>query len=123
MPPPRPDASQKAILQQLLGNDAELQSYARQLVVLGMREMVNVMQRGDPKDRVAIARSLAGVITRPLMEDAGDDVAGELAVEMRQMMAEVRGDWITERVVEAEGAEGAEVATDAPRGRAKGQRA
>lgn len=112
---PRPDASQKAVLQQLLASDVELQTVARKLVLLGLKEMINVMQRGTPADKVAIAKSLAGVITRPLMEDSGDDVAGELAAEMRQMMQEVRGVWAPDQV------EDEEVTIDAPPPRTKGR--
>ena len=111
------DNTSKQILGQLLSQDAELQKLARDLVILGLREMVNVMKRGNPADKVAIAKSLAGVLTRPLMEDAGDDTASELATEMRQMMAEVRGTWAPEQAEDEQA-----VAPVEPAARTKGKR-
>lgn len=88
----KPTEAHKAIIAQLLADDAELRTLARQFVVMGMRETINQLQRGDQATRAAIAKSLAGTLTKAITEtgeDGGDDT---LRAEMHAMMAEMRAD-------------------------------
>lgn len=87
---PRPTEAHKAIIGQLLREDAELRDMARRFVVLGMREMVDQLHRGDAATRAAIAKSLAGTLTKAITETGGDDGDDTLRAEMHQMMDEMR---------------------------------
>lgn len=84
--------NQKAIISQLLSTDVELQKLARQFVLLGMKETVDQLQRGDPVTRAAIARSLSSIITKAITETAEGDGDDTLRAEMHAMMDEMRGE-------------------------------
>ena len=86
-----PDA-QVALIGQLLADDVEMRSLAREFTVLGMKEIINQMKRGDPATRAAIAKSLSGVVTKAITEAGDDDGQSELRREMHDMMAEMRGE-------------------------------
>ena len=90
---PTPDrASQAAIITSLISTDPEMQQLARQYVLMGRREMLNQLQRGDAQTRAAIAKSMSGAVTNLFTQNAGDDGLEELRMEMHQMMGEVRGE-------------------------------
>lgn len=92
--------AQKAIIGQLLETDVELRSMARQWVKLGMEELLNQMRRGDPATRAAIAKSLAGPLTKAITEAGDDDGNSELRAEMHQMVAEMRGEIMDEEMAD-----------------------
>src|SRR5688572_14463977 len=91
-PTPLDRGSQAAIVTSIIAADPEMQTLARQYVMLGLREMVNQLTRGDAQTRAAIARSMSGAVTNLFTQQAGDDGLAELRTEMHQMMSEVRGD-------------------------------
>ena len=99
MPAPnaRPDATHKAIISQLLADDTELREMARQFVILGMKETLNQLARGDQATRATIARSLAGTLTKAITEVSEDDGNATLRAEMQEMMREMRGEWMDEQ--------------------------
>ena len=99
---PKPTEAHKAIIAQLLSEDAELRDLARQFVVLGMRETVNQLMRGDQATRAMIAKSLASTITKAITETGEDDGDQTLRAEFHEMMAEMRGE-IMDRVDEVDG--------------------
>jgi hypothetical protein len=108
----RPTEAHKAIIAQLLRDDAELQGIAREYVKLGMRELLRQLQAGDAATRAAIAKSLSRVVTAAITEGAEDDGDQTLRAEMHEMMAEMRGDLM-------EKADVTEVRVIVPKGRAK----
>ena len=81
----------KALMAQLLSEDAELQKMARQFLVMGMYEVLDQLKRGDPATRASIAKSLASTLTKAITE-SGEDGDDTLRAEMHQMMDEMRGD-------------------------------
>lgn len=91
-PSSKPTEAHKAIIAQLLHDDAELRELARQFVVMGMRETVNQLRRGDAVTRATIARSLAGTLTKAITETGEDDGDQTLRAEMHEMMDEMRRD-------------------------------
>ena len=93
-------ASHKAIIAQLLSDDAELRDLARQFIVLGMQEVINQLTRGDQATRATIARSLASTLTKAITEVGEEDGNATLRAEMQEMMAEMRGEWMDEPDVE-----------------------
>ena len=99
MPAPnaRPDATHKAIISQLLADDTELREMARQFVILGMKETLNQLARGDQATRATIARSLAGTLTKAITEVSEEDGNATLRAEMQEMMREMRGEWMDEQ--------------------------
>lgn len=90
-PSSKPTEAHKAIIAQLLHEDAELRELARQFVVLGMQETVNQLRRGDAATRAMIAKSLAGTLTKAITETGEDDGDQTLRAEMHEMMEEMRG--------------------------------
>lgn len=95
--PPLPDAH-KAVLAQLLAEDAELQGVARDYLVLGLRESIDLLRRGPVEIRASIARSLIPVLTRALTDvEPGEDEQGDLRAEMHEMIAGVRGEIMGEQ--------------------------
>lgn len=95
----RPTEAHKAIIAQLLRDDAELQGIAREYVKLGMYELLRQLQAGDAATRAAIAKSLSRVVTAAITEGAEDDGDQTLRAEMHEMMAEMRGDLMDAREV------------------------
>lgn len=94
---PTPSEAHKAIISQLIAEDAELREVARSFVLLGMKELVNQLARGDQTTRAMIARSLAGVMTKAITEGGEDEGAMGLRAEFHQMAAEIRGEWQDEQ--------------------------
>lgn len=94
----KPTEAHKAIIAQLLREDAELRDLARQFVLLGMKETVNQLIRGDAATRAAIAKSLAGTLTKAITETGGEDGDDTLRAEMHAMMDEMRAEMPTSRV-------------------------
>lgn len=90
---PSPSETHKAIISQLIAEDTELRQVARSFVLLGMKELVNQLARGDQTTRAMIARSLAGVMTKAITEGGEDEGAMGLRAEFHQMAAEIRGEW------------------------------
>ena len=90
-PSSKPTEAHKAIIAQLLHEDAELRELARQFVVMGMQETVNQLRRGDATTRAMIAKSLAGTLTKAITETGEDDGDQSLRAEMHEMMEEMRG--------------------------------
>lgn len=88
----KPTEAHKAIIAQLLRDDAELRDLAREFVLLGMRETVNQLRRGDAATRATIAKSLASTLTKAITETSGDDGDDTLRAEMHAMMSEMRAD-------------------------------
>lgn len=93
-PSAKPTEAHKAIIAQLLHDDAELRDLARQFVLLGMRETVNQLRRGDAATRASIAKSLAGTLTKAITETGEDDGDQTLRAEMHEMVAEMRGEML-----------------------------
>ncbi len=91
-PPFRAPADRKAIIAELLATDTPLRDLSRQFVVLGMREVLDQLVRGDQATRATIARSLASVITSAITESGEEDGDATLRAEMHEMMAEIRGE-------------------------------
>jgi hypothetical protein len=88
----KPSEAHKAIISQLLRDDAEMRDLARQFVVHGMYEVLDQLKRGDSATRATIAKSLASTLTKAITEtgeDGGDDT---LRADMHRMMEEMRGD-------------------------------
>ncbi len=103
MPPSTPfttRADRKAIISELLGSDTDLRDMARQFVVLGMREVLDQLVRGDAATKATIARSLASVITSAITETGEEDGDATLRAEMHEMMAEIRGEMMDKEDVE-----------------------
>lgn len=88
----KPTEAHKAIIAQLLADDTELRGLAREFVLLGMREVVDQMRRGDAATRAVIAKSLASTITKAITETGEDDGDMTLRAEMHEMMDEMRGE-------------------------------
>lgn len=91
-PSSKPTEAHKAIIAQLLSDDAELRDLARQFVVMGMRETINQLHRGDALTRATIAKSLAGTLTKAITETGEDDGDQTLRAEFHEMMDEMRGE-------------------------------
>ncbi len=90
----KPTEAHKAIIAQLLRDDTELRDMAREFVVMGMREVIEQMKRGDAGTRAMIAKSLASTLTKAITETGEDDGDQTLRAEMHQMMDEMRGDML-----------------------------
>lgn len=88
----KPSVAQKALISQLLADDVELREIARAYVLVGMRETLDQLMRGDPATRAAIARGLSGVLTKAITEATDEDTDQTLRAEMHEMMAEMRAD-------------------------------
>ena len=88
----KPTEAHKAIIAQLLRDDAELRDLAREFVLLGMKETVNQLARGDAATRASIAKSLAGTLTKAITETSGEDGDDTLRAEMHAMMDEMRAE-------------------------------
>lgn len=93
----KPTEAHKAIISQLLADDAEMRELSRQFVKLGMVELLHQLKRGDAATRALIAKSLAGVVTRAITDGVEDDGDQSLRMEMHEMIAEMRGDLMDQR--------------------------
>lgn len=90
----------KAMISQLLDKDDELRDMAREFLVLGMRETIHQLRRGDPATKTTIARALASTITKAITDQGEDDGMTQLRDEMAQMREEMQGEWMDGRSVE-----------------------
>lgn len=85
--------AQKAVIAQLLTDDPEIREAARLYLLRGFQHLDNLMTRGDPATRNAIARSLISVVTKPMTESNDEDEGlASVREEMHEMMAEMRGE-------------------------------
>lgn len=91
---PKIDATQKAIIAELLASDADLRELAKEFVRGGLADLINLQKRGDPRVRAEIARSLAGPITSAITEVGEEDSHANLRAEMQEMMAEMQEHFI-----------------------------
>jgi hypothetical protein len=89
--PKIPD-SQRALITQLLAADEELSHAARRLTLKSMAVMEDVLERGDPAAKLAMAKQFASVVTNALTDGADDEGVGGLRDEMHAMVAEMRGE-------------------------------
>ncbi len=74
----------------LLGDDEEVRKHVKVLVIMALRESINIMRFGSEAQKVAMTRSLLPSVTKMLAakEDGG---AGDLRDEMRKMMEAATG--------------------------------
>lgn len=82
----------KALISQLLADDADMREAARLYVLRGFKLLNELMVRGDPATQAAIAKSLTSVVTKAITETNDDDSDQSLREEMHRMMDEMRGE-------------------------------
>lgn len=93
----RVDPASRAVIAELLTTDADLRAVARDLVLSGLTELVNLQKRGDPAIKARLALALAGPIVAAITEPVEEDEFGGLRAEFVEMMEEVRGAIMPER--------------------------
>lgn len=84
--------SQRALISQLLNQDEELAQVARRFILTSFAVMQDVLERGDPAAKLAMAKQMAGVVTAAITDNAADEGDTTLREEMHSMVAEMRGE-------------------------------
>ncbi len=96
----RVDPAQHAIIAELLAQDADLRAMAHKMLSNGLRDLINLQERGDPAVRAQLAKLLAGPIVSAITEPVEEDQFGSLRAEMLEMMGEWREQMTPEREVD-----------------------
>lgn len=96
---PKVSDAHKAIISQLIADDADMREAARLYILRGFAILNDLMVRGDPATRAAVAKSLIGVVTKAITETQDDDSDQTLRAEMHQMMDEMRGEITNAKIV------------------------